>query len=55
MRQKTLKTVVTFASTAISAGCGLAWCAEQQDRSALVEALNAHALAYEGIHEVELY
>ena len=79
MRQKTLKTVVTFATTSdamamesaardygipgrvipvpseISAGCGLSWCAEMDERDALLAGLEEHGLAYEGLHEVTLY
>ena len=79
MRVKTLKTVVTFATTSdamameatarahgipgriipvpsqISAGCGLAWCADSVDRELLVAALVLHGLAHEGVFEVALY
>ncbi len=79
MREKTLKTVVTFNKTVdamacedkakevgfpgrmipvpsqISAGCGLAWCAEDHDRTAIENALNVFDLAYEDLHSVELY
>lgn len=79
MRRKTMKTVLTFASTAdamhmestaaetsipgriipvpsqISAGCGLAWCAETSQRQELLDALRAHSLAFEGVFEVEMY
>ena len=41
--------------TEISAGCGLAWCAEPEDRDALLEAIASHALAHEGVFDVELY
>ena len=39
----------------IDAGCGLAWCAEANDRSALIAAMNAHGLAFEGVFEVNMY
>ena len=79
MRTKTLKPVITFATTSdamameaearahgipgriipvpseIDAGCGLAWCAEADDRSALIAAMNAHELAFEGVFEVNMY
>ena len=79
MREKTPKTVVTFASTSdamamedaarrhgipgriipvpsqISAGCGLAWCADAAERDLLAAKLAEHALPYEGIFEVLLY
>lgn len=79
MRSKTLKTVLTFASTSdamaveaaareqgfpgrmipipseVSAGCGLAWCAPVEEREELLSALEGGGLAYEDVHEVELY
>lgn len=39
----------------ISAGCGLAWCAPAAESAALEEALEREGLAYEAIHEVDLY
>ena len=39
----------------VSAGCGLAWCASAEERDALVQALEGAGLAYEALHEVELY
>lgn len=39
----------------ISAGCGLAWCVPAEQREQLVRALEAGGLAYEGLHDVELY
>lgn len=41
--------------SAISAGCGLAWCAPLEQELALRAAIGAHNLAVEGIHTVELY
>ena len=41
--------------SAVSAGCGLAWCTEADDRALLEEALVAYGLAFAGLHEVELY
>ena len=69
MRRKTLKAVVTFASASdagfpgrmipipseISAGCGLAWCVPAEERDALLGALASGGLAYEEVHEAELY
>ena len=39
----------------ISAGCGLAWCVPAEERDALLAAFADGALAYESVHEVELY
>ena len=39
----------------IDAGCGLAWCAEVDERPALEKAFLAFGLEYEGIFEIELY
>ena len=39
----------------ISAGCGLAWCGPATEWVILEEALAAGHLAYEAVHEVELY
>ena len=39
----------------IDAGCGLAWCAEVDQRDALRAALEAHDLSFEGIFEVSMY
>ena len=39
----------------VSAGCGLAWCVEADERARLEQALAAYDLAFEGLHEVELY
>lgn len=39
----------------ISAGCGLAWCVPAEEREALLEGLAREGLAYEAVHEVELY
>lgn len=41
--------------SAVSAGCGLAWCVEAAEREELERALGAFGLAHEGLHEVELY
>lgn len=41
--------------SAISAGCGLAWCVPASERGALLDVLAAQRLAYEGVHEVDLY
>ncbi len=41
--------------SAISAGCGLAWCAPIQECDTIAQALAQHQVAYEGISEVELY
>lgn len=79
MREKTPKTVVTFATTsdalaveskakatgfpgrvipvpsAVSAGCGLAWCVPEYQRAALEHALQIYDLSYEGLYTVDLY
>ena len=79
MREKTMKVVFTFASTAdalameaaarehdlpgrsipvpsqISAGCGLAWCADVRDRNAVLEAMRQRSLAFEGVYEIAMY
>ena len=39
----------------ISAGCGLAWCVPAEERDALLDAFESGGLAYEAVHEVELY
>lgn len=39
----------------ISAGCGLAWCVPAEERDALLGALASGGLAYEEVHEAELY
>ena len=39
----------------VSAGCGLAWCVPAEERGALLDALESGGLAYEAVHEVELY
>lgn len=39
----------------VSAGCGLAWCAPVEEREELLCALEGGGLAYEDVHEVELY
>ena len=36
-------------------GCGLAWCVPAEERGALLDALESGGLAYEAVHEVELY
>lgn len=79
MREKTLKPVVTFATTSdamamesaarehgipgrivpvpseIDSGCGLAWCADPDDKEALLAGLEKYAIAHEGFFEVMLY
>ena len=79
MRTKTLKPVITFATTsdamameaearahgipgriipvpsAIDAGCGLAWCAEADEKAALLQGIEEHAIAYEGVFDVLLF
>lgn len=40
---------------AVSAGCGLAWCADACERDALARALERKGLAFEALHEVDLY
>ena len=39
----------------IDAGCGLAWCCERAQASALLAEIIANDLAYEGVFEVELF
>ena len=39
----------------VSAGCGLAWCVPAEERGALLDAFESGGLAYEAVHEVELY
>ena len=39
----------------ISAGCGLAWCADVSEREQLVSALDEHGLAHEGVFDVMMY
>ena len=39
----------------IDAGCGLAWCADADERGALEAALRDLALAHEGVFEVMMY
>jgi len=39
----------------IAAGCGLAWCADDNQRQAVLNALEVFSLAHEGVFEVELY
>lgn len=41
--------------SAISAGCGLAWCAPAAERETLLTLCHSYNLSYEGIHEVDLY
>lgn len=41
--------------SAISAGCGLSWCAPAEDREALEHALTERSLPFEAFHEVTLY
>ncbi|WP_449314720.1 DUF3343 domain-containing protein [Rubneribacter sp.] len=41
--------------SAISAGCGLAWCAQAGERAALERALAERSLAFEALHEAALY
>lgn len=79
MRTKTLKPVITFATTSdamameaearahgipgriipvpseIDAGCGLAWCAEADEKDALLKGMEEHAIAYEGVFDVLLF
>ena len=79
MREKTLKPVVTFATTSdamamealarehgipgrivpvpseIDAGCGLAWCADADEKGELLKGLDEYGIAHEGIFEVLLY
>ena len=39
----------------IDAGCGLAWCAEIEERNVLVKSISALGLVHEGIFEVMMY
>lgn len=39
----------------ISAGCGLAWCADERDREELLAAIGRHGLDHEGAFTVNLY
>lgn len=39
----------------ISAGCGLSWCANEQDKDVLLGTADAKGLAYEGVHSVLMY
>ncbi len=39
----------------ISSGCGLAWCAPLEERGELERALAAGGLAFEALHQVDLY
>jgi len=79
MRTKTLKPVITFATTSdamameaearahgipgriipvpseIDAGCGLAWCAEADEKSALLKGIEEHAISHEGVFDVLLF
>ena len=79
MREKTIKTIVSFACTSdamamessaqekgfpgrlipvpseITAGCGLAWCADENHRQAVLNALDVFELVHEGVYEVEMY
>lgn len=41
--------------SAISAGCGLAWCVPQAQRGELLAALAREGLSFEGTHVVDLY
>lgn len=41
--------------SAISAGCGMAWCVSAEQRQDLLGAIEAHGLSYEGIYEVDMY
>lgn len=41
--------------SAISAGCGLSWCAPTAKRDELLHACDAYQLDYEGVHTVDLY
>ena len=64
MKKKELKLVVTFHTTAdamamekackeraISAGCGLSWCAELSDREQIVAMMKKTGIEEEEIHE----
>lgn len=39
----------------ISAGCGLSWCADVDERDEVVNQVNAFGLAYDGVYEISLY
>lgn len=39
----------------IDAGCGFAWAAPAAQRGEVERALADHALAHEGVHEIEMY
>lgn len=39
----------------IDAGCGLAWCADEEQHDELMAAIQEHALSYEGVFNVMLY
>lgn len=39
----------------IDAGCGLAWCADADQRKPIEAALVQHGLSYEGVFEVLMY
>ena len=41
--------------TAIDAGCGLAWCADEADGDALLCALSALGLSHGDVRHIELY
>lgn len=41
--------------SAISAGCGLSWCAEEADHDVLIVSAEARSLAYEGVYVVPMY
>lgn len=41
--------------SAISAGCGLSWCAPEGERDALLAQADELSLVYEGVHTVDLY
>ena len=39
----------------ISAGCGLAWCADEPDKDTLLTALETYAIPHEGAFQIMLY
>ena len=41
--------------SAISAGCGLSWCVEEEKRQELLDCCSAYNLSFEGIFTVDLY
>ena len=41
--------------SAIDAGCGFAWRCELAERDELLAGAAEYGLAYEGVHEVEMY